>query len=198
MIVEICSVVIAACALFVSVFTAYIQKKHDRISILPICFIVEKCHEGNLAVLIRNLGLGAMTIDKAMMTRGEEVHGNLIEMMPKVKQKWEGFSLEIEGRTILPTQEIVLIAINPKSESIRQAVKDALTGVEVSISFHDVYGKEYHKEKRLGESWKRILVMLQNKDRKAGPAFLNEKAGPASSNGIISLRSRRAGGRAFR
>lgn len=151
MIVEICSVVIAACALFVSVFTAYIQKKHDRISILPICFIVEKCHEGNLAVLIRNLGLGAMTIDKAMMTRGEEVHGNLIEMMPKVKQKWEGFSLEIEGRTILPTQEIVLIAINPKSESIRQAVKDALTGVEVSISFHDVYGKEYHKEKRLGE-----------------------------------------------
>ncbi|WP_418710000.1 hypothetical protein, partial [Anaerotruncus massiliensis (ex Liu et al. 2021)] len=81
MIVEICSVVIAACALFVSVFTAYIQKKHDRISILPICFIVEKCHEGNLAVLIRNLGLGAMTIDKAMMTRGEEVHGNLIEMM---------------------------------------------------------------------------------------------------------------------
>lgn len=151
MIAEICSVVIAACALFVSVFTAYIQKKHDRISTLPICFIVEKCHEGNLAVLIRNLGLGAMTIDKAMMTRGEEVHGNLIEMMPKVKQKWEGFSLEIEGRTILPTQEIVLIAINPKSESIRQAVKDALTGVEVSISFHDVYGKEYHKEKRLGE-----------------------------------------------
>ena len=48
MIVEICSVVIAACALFVSVFTAYIQKKHDRISTLPICFIVENAMKGIL------------------------------------------------------------------------------------------------------------------------------------------------------
>lgn len=136
---DICGIAVALCALLVSIYTAYLQREHNRKSVRPICAVIEKYHAHNLAVLIVNRGLGAMTIDELSVKSRGEVRENLITLLPKVDQLWNGFSLDIKGRTILPEREVVLCAIDPETPAIRKRITRALEGIEITVRFHDVY-----------------------------------------------------------
>lgn len=154
--VDFLSVFVAALALIVTIYTAYLQRVHNRTSIKPICTIIEKYHRHNIAILIVNQGLGAMIIDKISVRKGRAERDNLIEFMPKVDQMWNGFSLEIEGRAILPNQELVLCAIDPKSDAIHQKILDALMDIEIDLYFHDAYNQIQRVKKKL--SYPKVFV----------------------------------------
>ncbi len=136
-------------AICVSIHAIRITRVHNKLSVEPICAIIERYHEHNLAVVIVNRGLGAMIIDSVTVFKNDIERHNLIEFMPKVNQLWNGFSLEIKKRAILPDHELVLCAIDPESKEIRDQILSALADITITVTYHNIYGKTKQKSKTL-------------------------------------------------
>lgn len=143
----------ALLALGLTVFGILMQKKLARLSMLPECFVAEIFHQKYIAVRIENVGTGTMYIDKFEAKKRNTIRDNLIQFMPTFrKQLWTSFSLEISNRPLLAGNTINLFVMEPdkkKSDKIRKEVQDALTDIEITIFYHDVFKKKYVYNKKL-------------------------------------------------
>lgn len=143
----------AILALVLTIFGIITQKKQARLSMLPICFIAEIFHQKYIAVRIVNVGTGTMYIDKFEAKKGSEIKDNLIQFMPKFKnQLWTSFSLEISNRPLLAGNKINLFVMEPDGENtnkIYDKIQEALTDIEITIFYHDVFQKKYVYKKKL-------------------------------------------------
>lgn len=143
----------AILALVLTIFGIMTQKKQARLSMLPICFVAEIFHQKYLAVRIVNVGTGTMYIDKFEAKKGTEIKDNLIQFMPKFRnQLWTSFSLEISNRPLLAGNKINLFVMEPdgkKTKKIYNQIQKALTDIEITIFYHDVFQKKYVYKKKL-------------------------------------------------
>ena len=147
--VDILTLIISIIALCISFGCGLITLIHNIISVKPYCAIIERYHEHNLAIVIVNRGSGPLVIKSIDVSKIDIHRDNLIEFMPKVKQLWEAFSLEIRGRAVLPDHEITLCAIDPSSQEIRDQVLTAIADINVNVVFHDSYGRKGKATKTL-------------------------------------------------
>ncbi len=136
---------IVACATFCSAMGYFLfEEHHRRKDAIPQCKIIERYHNDNLAVVIANRGSGILIIDSIQVKKNGEMRNNLITFMPKLNQYWKGYSLEIAGRDLMPSDEVVLCAIYPKCQRNRDKVLTALYNVEITVIYHNGHSKKKH------------------------------------------------------
>ena len=153
---------IVTCTTFCAAMGYFLfEEYHRRKDATPQCRIIERYHDDNVAVVIANRGTGILIIDSVQVKKNGETRDNLITFMPKLKQRWKGYSLETAERDLLPQDEIVLCAIHPKSQRNRVKVLKALIGVEITVTYHNGHSK---KKETVIKKLKYPRYFLANKD----------------------------------
>jgi hypothetical protein len=139
--------------LLLAVYTAYLQRRHNFKSLMPIAQIRFYDYEDCVAVRIVNAGLGPMTIEHFNAKNGSVIKHNLIDWMPPHPQSilWETYYEELKGVTILPNEEAKLLVLkvdeveNAEYVQFRDKVRNSLSVLEAEIVYRDVYGRSMPK-----------------------------------------------------
>ena len=150
------SAVAAVIALLISLIAVYVawrtakqQREHNTLSVRPIPEVTVADYEDSLRVKLRNHGSGPLLIKSFSTVFRERSCKSLIECMPDLNGRhWANFSGAIDGRTLLPGKEIVLVELtaepNEKNFSIpRDKARRSLSETEVHVSYSDIYGSDF-------------------------------------------------------
>ncbi|PKO46118.1 MAG: hypothetical protein CVU29_07175 [Betaproteobacteria bacterium HGW-Betaproteobacteria-22] len=142
--------------LLLAVYTAYLQRKHNFKSLMPIAQIRFYDYEDCVAVRIVNAGLGPMTIENFNAVNENVIKHNLIDWMPPHPQSisWETYYEELKGVTILPNEEAKVLVLkvdeveNSEYVQFRDKVRASLSMLEAEVIYRDVYGRRMPKYTR--------------------------------------------------
>ena len=139
---DIASVVIAVLALIVSIKALELQKRHNELSLMPICEMFTANYDDCLAVEIYNKGLGLMEVVSAEF---EDVNGVKYINLHDLVREEEGLSYStIEAKKVLMSGErVVLVNFEKFTAEQRKRIIRKLTNVVVRIKYRDVYDNEY-------------------------------------------------------
>lgn len=146
MLIPACAVVISLIALFVSLWSLYTQRKHNRKSVRPAGHVQLNDSLQQLQVKIVNKGCGPMLIKEFTAVRGEIIKHNIIYHLPE--GILNGFTHQIhtepEGYWLVPGDELVLLSLQGNHNDqqfvrIRENVRAIISGLKVNLKFCDVY-----------------------------------------------------------
>lgn len=149
------STAIAIMAFFISVWTGRIQRQHNRLSVRPLPEIQLRDMDGHIRVKLINNGTGPLIIERlAVLESGKVVGSSLIELMPAGFVGWTFFVHVVDGRSIAPNGEIVLIDLEYDSRDSAErrfamSVRGILRALEVRVEYSSIYGNAlpvYEKE----------------------------------------------------
>ena len=161
--VDIATLIVAFAAFCTAICYFLFEEFHRRKDAEPRCKIVERYHDDNIAVTIVNRGSGCLIIDSVEVRKNGITKNDLISFMPRLKQYWRGYSLEISGRDLLPNEEVVLCAICPKNHFARVKVLRALADIEICVTYHSGHSK---KKRKISKQLVYPHHFLQNRDYK--------------------------------
>lgn len=136
-------------AILLSVYTAFLQRRHNYRSLSPIAQICFHDYEDCVAVRIANAGLGPMTIKTFRAYNNSGQKSNLIDWMPPHPDNifWDTYFEDLNGVTILPNSEAVVIRIQRDAHDVsefslfREKVRQALSSLVVDVESIDVYNR---------------------------------------------------------
>jgi hypothetical protein len=151
------SAIAALIALFVSVISLFvsrsalnIQRKHNVLSLRPLPEVTVADYENSLRVKIRNNGSGPMIIQYIKIDDSKNEKESLIEWMPNLpnNRTWNAFSHSLKQRTLLAGHEIKLLELTEFEgekyfSECRALVRNALSCLNVHVSYTDVYGTNF-------------------------------------------------------
>ncbi len=139
--------------LLLAVYTAYLQRKHNFKSLMPIAQIRFYDYQDCVAIRIVNAGLGPMTIEDFNVRNGNAIKHNLIDWMPPHPQSitWETYYEDLKGVTILPNEEAKVLVLkhddlaNVEFVQFRDKIRASLSMLEAEVVYRDVYGRSMPK-----------------------------------------------------
>lgn len=159
--------IIAICALVVSVFstglavwTAFVQRKHKRLSARPIVSVPVADFEYRVGVFLQNKGIGPMRVRKLRVTDFEGVtHDDLVSHMPPLVSGilWSNFYDSVDGSALEVGKRFDLLLLEGDPQNLvyrqsRDAVRRKLSTLMVRVDYEDLYGQSIEPlEERL--SW---------------------------------------------
>lgn len=158
------AVIIAFIALGVSLWSLWIQRKHNRKSVRPVGHIQPFDSLQGLHIRIVNKGCGPMLINKFTAVRDEVIYHNIVYHLPE--NILDGFNREIhtepEGYWLGPGDELTLLRLqgnhtDPLFVTARETVRSVLSGMVVSLSFCDVYDEKHPVFEKSLEWYRRAL-----------------------------------------
>lgn len=142
----------ALLALFVSIvslciagWAAHLQRRHNKLSVRPLPEFTVADFEDLLRVKLRNHGSGPLLIKSFSVEGYDGKHPALVDAVPSLPGRpWTNFSGKIDGRSLLPGSEIVLLElVEDKGElgfgSSRDLARKALALATVSLHYSDIY-----------------------------------------------------------
>jgi len=161
----IASIVIAACALGLTIWQGCMQRRHSRKSVLPIVEVIVRSgpdadgHEAGF--YLRNSGIGPAILERITILYKGQPLKNASALMQLVDSHWKlapttpmeriwhtwpiSLNTEFEGATILPGEEIYILKL--RNESWKEGLVDALREIlgDIVIGFHwrSIYGKKF-------------------------------------------------------
>lgn len=157
----------AICALIVSVFstglavwTAFLQRRHMKLSVQPIAAVNVADFENRVGVFLQNKGLGPMQIRSLRVTDDAGVtHENLVSHMPALQPGifWSNFYNSIDGSALEAGKRFKLLVLEgdlniPAYNESRDRVRKALARLSIKVEYADLYGRRMEpQEKKL--SW---------------------------------------------
>ena len=169
----IANVVIAAAALIVAVISIRFtnagiksQSEHNVLSVRPIPFIALADFENHIRVRIRNDGTGPMIVRKVNV--GEigkaPLHEEIVAYMPVLpaNMSWANFSsgevgsVPVGGEVIL--LELLIDDADPLQAAARDGCRKALSALEISVAYTDIYNTEFPTKGRLLDWFGRRLA----------------------------------------
>lgn len=152
--------VIAMSALFVSTVTLIVTivtinqtKKHNRLSVRPICHIYPPDFENHIAVIIQNQGVGPMiTLSTKFFDSQNNISAYLIDLMPELPQgfywnfftKNQNFVIPANGEKIL--LELKGDETDLKFRQFRDAVRLKLSEINIEYEYTDIYEQKFQKK----------------------------------------------------
>ena len=147
------SAVAAVIALLISLIAVYVawktakqQREHNTLSVRPIPEVTVADYEDSLRVKLRNHGSGPLLIKSFSAVFQGNSCKSMIDCMPDINGRhWTNFSGTIDGRTLLPGKEIVLVELTAEPnernfEVPRDIARLSLSETEVHVSYSDIYG----------------------------------------------------------
>jgi hypothetical protein len=140
--------VLGISAIVLATYTAFLQRRHNFLSLKPIGQIKLHDYENRVAVRVANAGLGPLVIKRFEATDGSREFPNLISAMPDLGSEmlWETYFDELLNVAVLPGEEAVILALSgPASDEnylrARTLVRHRLSELTVKIYFEDAYGR---------------------------------------------------------
>jgi hypothetical protein len=151
--------IVGVVALFVSAYSIILSVQnmkdgriHDRKSVMPIGHIGVGDYEDRLIVRVHNNGIGPMLIDRLIVTKrgsSDESNSALIDFMPDLPNGmlWTNFVGNIDGSALAVDKDITLLSLegspnDPRFVKARQAVRQALSGLDIVVTYRNVYGEQ--------------------------------------------------------
>lgn len=157
-ITSVCAIVISIISIVFTTTFSILQVKHNKNRVRPIASILLNDYENLLSVYIENVGTGPLTITKLTCSDGFRKENSLIELLPTVNQNWSTFCESIDGRTIPVGGQVVLVEIQPQDEKIRSKIRAALSKIEVSVEYSDIYNSKFIKRRKLSYFGRHSLI----------------------------------------
>lgn len=108
------SISISIISLIFSIVFSRLQIKHNKYSVKPIASIIIGDYEDDIYIKLRNDGNGPLTITKSIFSTNENTANSLIELF-FLDITWTTFIEELNGRSISPNNELVLLQKNSKT-----------------------------------------------------------------------------------
>ncbi len=175
---------VALCALFISllsivltVFTLWMQQRHNYKSLTPIASLPIGDYENIIEVSLKNTGVGPLIVKKFIVSNENQSKNNIINWMPNPPENisWETFYNEIEGICVPPSESATIIRLSGNENSqtfskFRDQVRKALAPLKIEVVYQDIYNREMPKAKRdlswfgRHESAKAKIVKSRRKD----------------------------------
>ncbi len=157
-------IIVAACALLVSVISIIIgalalrnQRVHNEKSVRPICSITYRNYISEIVITICNDGVGPMLIDALELLKNDKVYRKVKDLVGptfpgggEYTYKWVDFK---QQRTIPIGGSIEIFRFQKKEgqtdfQSVRDLVREALTEVTVSVKYTDIYSNGFPRAER--------------------------------------------------
>lgn len=138
------AVLVSIYAVRVSAKSAKQQQLHNTLTVKPIPEVMIGDYENSLRVKLRNNGAGPLLVTSLVATLHERPHSSLIDCMPDLRGRhWTNFAGVVDGRALLPGDEIVLVELTAEPGETtfsisRELAKHALSHTEIVIKYTDV------------------------------------------------------------
>ena len=146
------AVVLSALALGVSVYFGWDTYEHNRRSVKPLPYVAPNNYENHISVRLWNYGSGPLILLDVSATHAPSGRrGHLIDIAPHppVGLLFDDFVRVTKGRAVPPGESLDLLAIGisdskPLEVAYRRQLRDFLGGVEVQVSYQNIYEKSSH------------------------------------------------------
>ena len=148
-IVAICALVVSVVSTSMSVWTAFLQRRHMRLSVRPIAAVPVADYENRVAVYLQNNGLGPMRIT-SLRARHETgfTSNDIFSQMPELPSGiiWSTFHESVDGATLNAGSRLELLVLegDPNDTAFcagRDSVRKNLARLVVSVDYEDLYGE---------------------------------------------------------
>jgi hypothetical protein len=147
--IAIAALIVSVSAIVVAVANLWIQRTHNRKSVLPVGHITVGDYENEIVVHFCNDGIGPLLVEKVTVTQAgveSDSQTSLIDFMPGLPgdYAWTTFVRDIVGRAISPRDRITLISLqgDPEQEDFAASkviVRKILSTLAVKIEYKNVY-----------------------------------------------------------
>lgn len=157
------ALIVSIAAVIATVSSTKQQKKHNILTVKPIPEITVADYEDLLRVKLRNHGSRPLLIKAFTANLQGKPHSSLIDCIPiNSNIDWTNFAGNINGRAILPGDEITLIELKKNPSNVdfsihRDLTRLALSHSEVTINYSDIYGTKFAEYKKSLEWFRRNL-----------------------------------------
>lgn len=149
------ALIVAVVSILLSRATSRNQIRHNKLSVKPIPYFRFGDYENRLFVSIKNNGIGPLLVKKVIVSNNYDSKSDLISWMPQhpANVTWAHFSSVLSDRSILPSDEIMLIDLkgHPDDEvfqSYRKLCRSALAPLTLSLDFSDIYSEKIETHSR--------------------------------------------------
>lgn len=141
---------VAAISVLLSVWTAFLQRQHMRLSVRPIAVIPVSDYENRIGVNLKNSGLGPMRITALRVIDNDgNAFESLIKCMPELEPGvlWDTFYEKADGATIEAGHKFNLLRLQGELDDMayirsRDKVRRALSRLKVVVEYTDLYNKK--------------------------------------------------------
>jgi hypothetical protein len=158
-IAAICAVIVSFLSILLTVWTLRQQRKHNFLSLAPIASIPISDYEDDIAVNIKNTGVGPLIVQTFRVTDGKTEKDNVISWMPTLPGNlcWSTFYDCLDGLCIPPGEGVILLrlkgdASNKTFQEARDKIRKALSTLIVTLKYKDIYNRKM-TPKRQDLSW---------------------------------------------
>ncbi len=143
------AVILSLISLYVSHAALKHQREHNRLSFLPLVYIVAGDYENQIFVKLRNNGTGPMIIKSIHIVGARDATKPLVVEMPELHPKvsWTNFVEDCTGRSVPAGGDLVLVDLSSESSLSqgqftlsRDKVRLALGKLEIRVEYTDIYG----------------------------------------------------------
>jgi hypothetical protein len=146
------SLFISVVALVVALATLYVQRRHNRLSFLPLPEVAVADYENSLRIKLRNNGAGPLIVNRLVITKWDQSKDAIIDWMPELPggRHWTNFTHAVTDRPLQPGSELLLLELTQEDleigfGSLRDLVRRALKDLVVDVHYTDVYGTRFKK-----------------------------------------------------
>ncbi len=150
--IAISSVVIAVCALGISIWQGYLTRKHNRLTVNPYAVIQVdlSAQSEQVGVQIRNQGVGPMIINSIGIRRENDYIDFKNMSITKDFLDLQGgdfvFRINTGSVSILPNEETWIISTtkHQSNKDLISRLKAALNNSTIEITYKSIYGEKYN------------------------------------------------------
>jgi len=151
----ICALLTSFVSIILTLFTLFIQRRHNYKSLTPIASIPVSDYENKLEVKVGNTGVGPLIVNNFKAFNKEDCKGNIISFMPNSPPSifWETFYEDLDGLCIPQNQSVSLIKLSGDFDDkefvkFRDEVRKALSDLSIKVTYKDVYGRDMPAKER--------------------------------------------------
>jgi hypothetical protein len=141
------ALILSFCSTILALWSVWLQRKHNHVSVRPIAASILANYIDNLAVKIKNNGLGPLIIKKFFVQKGNNILGdNLIDLMPQNPENvpWRDFAKGINSHILSPGEELCILELKTEEISeefieFRNEVRMTLAPLSIKIEYENIY-----------------------------------------------------------
>ena len=137
---------ISAISVWISIWSARTQRKHNQLSVRPLAEVAVADYENSISVKLRNNGTGPMIITAVTVSDAKYTKDCLVEWMPDLPggRPWNNFTHTLRHRTLQSGAVIVLLELTENEDArsfpmCRDLARKALAPLTIKVEYTDIY-----------------------------------------------------------